>query len=89
MQKRYIEISKLPNFEVTVEGGQKLVLLPFEHLFDIPNVDAVEVIRCVNCKHYQEWDDGNPPTCRMWTDQWDMPTEPNGYCHYGELKDSF
>lgn len=49
-------------------------------------VDAVKVIRCKDCKHYQEWDDGNPPTCRMWTDQCDMPTEPNGYCHYGELK---
>lgn len=53
----------------------------------MPTIDAVEVVRCVNCKHYQEWDNGNPPTCRMWTDQWDMPTEPNGYCHYGEIKD--
>jgi hypothetical protein len=53
----------------------------------MPTIDAVKVIRCKDCKHYQEWDDGNPSTCRMWTDQWDMPTEPNGYCHYGELKD--
>ena len=89
MEKKYIEISNLPNFEVTCSNGKQYILLPFEHLFDIPTVDATEVIRCKNCKHYQEWDDGNPPTCRTWTDQWDMPTEPNGYCHYGELKDSF
>lgn len=58
-------------------------------IVDAPTVDAIKVVHCKDCKHYQEWDDGNPPTCRMWTDQWDMPTEPNGYCHYGELKDSF
>ena len=55
----------------------------------ILNTSTIKIVRCKNCKHYQEWDDGNPPTCRMWTDQWDMSTEPNGYCHYGELKDSF
>ena len=87
--KKYIEVSNLPNFEVTCSNGKKYVLLPFEHLSDIPAVDVVSVVRCVNCKHYQDWNDGNSPTCRMWTDQWDMPTEPNGYCHYGELKDSF
>ena len=53
----------------------------------ILNTNTIKIVRCIDCKHYQEWDDGNPPTCRMWTDQWDMPTEPNGYCHYGELKD--
>ena len=87
MEKRYIEISKLPNFEATTSNGDRCVLLPFEHLYDIPPVDAVEVIRCKDCKHYQEWDDGNPPTCMKWTDQWDMATEPNGYCHRGEPKD--
>lgn len=85
--KKYIEISNLPNFEVTCSNGKKYVLLPFEHLSDIPTVDVVSVVRCVNYKHYQEWNDNNPPTCKIWTDQWDMPTEPNGYCHYGELKD--
>ena len=52
----------------------------------ILNTPTFKIVRCVDCKHYQEWSDGNSPTCRMWTDQWDMPTEPNGYCHYGELK---
>ena len=86
MGKKYIEISSLPNFEITCSDGKQYVLLPFEHLSDIPVADVIEVVRCKNCKHYQEWDDGNSQTCRMWTDQWDMSTEPNGYCHYGEMK---
>lgn len=52
----------------------------------ILHIPTIEIVRCADCKYYQEWDDGNHPTCRMWTDQWDMSTEPNGYCHYGELK---
>lgn len=41
MMERYIEVSKLPNFEVTCSDGKKYVLLPFEHLFDIPAADVV------------------------------------------------
>lgn len=42
MKKRYIEISELPNFEIATSDGQKFVLLPFEHLYDIPTADVVE-----------------------------------------------
>lgn len=28
------------------------------HLDRQPTVDAVEVVRCKNCKHYDEWSDG-------------------------------
>jgi len=58
MQKRYIEISELPNFEVTIEGGQKLVLLPFEHLADIPTADVVEV-KC------SQWDENIVGFCNV------------------------
>ena len=53
--ERYIEISKLPNFEVTLSDGKKYVLLPFEHLYDIPAADVVEVIRCKDCE-YHHWE---------------------------------
>lgn len=42
MEKKYIEISELPNFEITTSNGQKFVLLPFEHLSDIPITNVVE-----------------------------------------------
>lgn len=52
MKKKYIEISELPNFEVTTSDGQKFVLLPFEHLSDIPTADVIEPIKCKDCPYY-------------------------------------
>lgn len=43
--ERYIEVSNLPNFEVTCSDGKKYILLPFEHLYDIPAADVVELKR--------------------------------------------
>lgn len=37
---RYVETSNLPNFEVVCSDGKKYVLLPFEHLSDIPTADV-------------------------------------------------
>ena len=42
MEKKYIEISELPNFEITTSNGQKFVLIPFEHLSDIPTTNVAE-----------------------------------------------
>lgn len=39
--ERFIEVSTLPNFEVSCSDGKKYVLLPFEHLYDIPAADVV------------------------------------------------
>lgn len=45
----------------------------------IPKVDAVEVVRCKDCKH---WDSD----CR-WCESWgDTQLYDNGYCSYGERK---
>ena len=41
--KKYIEVSKLPNFEVKCSDGKDYVLLPFKHLSDIPTADVVKV----------------------------------------------
>lgn len=51
-----------------------------------PTVDAVEVVRCKDCKHYKDWDDGNV-TCKLWTDQYDTGTEPDAFCSFGEKMD--
>lgn len=51
MESRYIDISKLPNFEIEADvtvgeklGRTKFVLLPFEHLSDIPTANVREVV---------------------------------------------
>ena len=90
MGKRYIEISKLPNFEVTTDDGQKFVLLPFEHLSDIPTVDAVEVVRCENCIHSEfvnVLNEVNGVTYKLCCMLTGFQIEYNGFCDYGELKE--
>lgn len=52
MKKRYIEISQLPNFEITCSDGKRYVLLPFEHLYDIPEAEVVEPVKCKDCSWY-------------------------------------
>ena len=42
-KKRYIEVSELPNLEVTCSNGKSYILLPFEHLYDIPAADVAEI----------------------------------------------
>jgi len=47
-------------------------------------VDAVEVVRCVDCKYasFDRYVDGNVP---VWDcTYWDSQTESNAYCSYGE-----
>ena len=80
----YFEINELVSRLLELE---KRKCFDFSHVITaVLNTPTIKIVRCVNCKHYREWDDGNSPTCMMWTDQWDMRTEPNGYCHYGEIK---
>jgi len=45
-----VDISTLPNFEVTCSDGNQYVLLPFKHLSDIPVVDNV----CLTKEQYEQ-----------------------------------
>ena len=45
-----------------------------------PTVDAVEVVRCKDCKYCNYYSISDDFTCRYW----DWPTKENGYCHIGE-----
>lgn len=68
------------------------------NLFDkAPKVDAVEVVRCRNCKHYfdEHWVhiQNTPvlslPTCTKHSSLLGVHhTLPDGYCHLGERKDN-
>lgn len=53
-----------------------------------PTVDAVEVVRCKDCKYYDEYKEcsgipiyGNSGGCGF------LSTEPDDYCSYGERKE--
>ena len=52
---------------------------------DAPTVDAVEVVRCKDCKYWQDNNDGYPhEECR-----WGNGETPgaNDFCSYGERKE--
>lgn len=83
---RYIDVSELPNFEATCSDGKKYVLLPFEHLSDIPTADVVEVVRCKDCEYGEVDDDDFPDQyfCNYEGDKWN---DGNHFCSYGERKE--
>jgi hypothetical protein len=67
-------------------GWNKPVLDALDMAIEALAADAVEVVRCGECKHCVEhYDtDGNAP---YWVcNEWDSGTDYDGYCHYGEKK---
>jgi hypothetical protein len=56
---------------------------------EYPTVDAVEVIRCKDCKHFVQGEPYDPCECMKWKVKWGaVYTTPDGYCHKGERKDN-
>ena len=59
---------------------------------DAPTVDAVEVVRCKDCKHYKEfrtkWNKQIMRLCyRMGKNDMEYSVKPDDFCSYGELKE--
>ena len=60
------------------DGVASGFLLARDDVKNAPTIDAVEVVRCKDCKHY----DGSysyPICCR-----WEETIKPDDYCSYGE-----
>lgn len=53
----------------------------------IPSVDAVEVVRCKDCKHYEYSDRLERLVCGYHRGWW-VGMNENDYCSYGERKDN-
>lgn len=50
-------------------------------------VDAVEVVRCKDCRFSAQHDPYDPMECVKWATKWGVCyTTPDGYCHKGERK---
>ena len=52
--KRMIDPDTLGHIEVTCSNGKKYLLLPYEHLADVPMVDAAEVVPCEKCMYFHD-----------------------------------
>ena len=53
---------------------------------DAPTIDAVEVVRCKDCKHLKTMceDEG---TCYYWCKHWNNATDDWGHCYCGERRE--
>lgn len=52
---------------------------------ELQSVDAVQVVRCGECKHATDWY-GNKLLCKFWSEA-GIGVFDNGFCSYGERKD--
>lgn len=58
---------------------------------DTPTVDAVEVVRCKDCKHYKEFRTKRNKQimrlcCRMGKNDMEYPVKPYDFCSFGERR---
>lgn len=51
----------------------------------LPPIDAVQVVRCKDCKHSEHWY-GDKRRCFLWHDT-GMAVFEDGYCNYAERKE--
>ena len=61
-------------------------------LQEAPTVDAVEVVRCKDCKHYKEFRTKRNKQimrlcCRMGKNDMEYSVKPDDFCSYGERKE--
>ena len=68
-------------------GISDMEIFAKEVIGDAPTVDAVEVVRCKDCKHYMLWEDSDDKkTCAKSIGL--MVSSPDDFCSYGERKDN-
>ena len=58
----------------------------YEDLKNLPSADVVEVVRCKDCRYWQEYQEGHYPNELC---PWDKneTTDEDDYCSYGERRE--
>ena len=80
----YMSVQTREDVSPVTQGLNSVVHRKIQQLIaDTPTVDAVEVVRCKDCVHYEEWTDkyGMWKSCNL-TDL--LLPDRNGYCNHGE-----
>lgn len=83
--QRLIDVNALKEAwkDVAVDGATLSYIYGlFKSVDDAPTIDAVEVVRCKDCKH--KYVSGNGTTQYYVCDFMDAQFEDEGYCHHGE-----
>ena len=82
-EKRLIDANALiKNGWHLVQTGKSNVFLASMSLADVPTVDAVEVVRCKDCKKW-EYDEN----FSGWCVEWRRRTLGDHFCSYGERRE--
>ena len=61
------------------------MVVPISEIDKLPTVDAVPVVRCRDCKYWENGKDYEP-YCNHWGNMM-TDTNPDDFCSYGERKD--
>lgn len=90
--KRLIDVDEAKRRIIAFATGLHSEVLPVDTvmmlLIQVPTVDAVEVVRCRDCKHWdsETWFCDNHSTFGHHGLEWNMFSEDD-FCSYGERKD--
>lgn len=83
---RYIDADELIRFYEPYADMKVPVDALLEQIKDTSTADVVEVVRCKDCKHHEDFlFDDDKVLC--WVHDEDIVVAKNGYCSYGERKE--
>ena len=86
---RLIDADALKRRAITVRFfGKDIMMVSTSEIDDAPTIDAVQVVRCKDCKHHEELLNNNDENVLCWVHDIDVIVDGNGYCSYGERKDN-
>lgn len=81
---RIIDADALKRRAITVRFfGKNIMKIPTAEIDDAPTIDAVEVVRCGECKHYIV---EGITTQYGWCHEYKHSVNEDDYCSYGERK---
>lgn len=83
-EKRLIDANAIPESATAISAEGRLYVA-WSEIVKAPTVDAVEVVRCKDCKHYVDspYEDGDK-MCDGWG-EWIFPNDDD-FCSCGERK---
>ena len=84
---RLIDADKLEPSEIYMDGGFTQIVY-MDDIDEMPTVDAVEVIRCKDCRHQWHTNYIKVPICgKMSEDGHEIHAEDDFYCAKGERRE--
>ena len=81
---RLIDADALKRRAITVRFfGKDIMMVSTSEIDDAPTIDAVQVVRCKDCKHYIV---EGITTQYGWCHEYKHSVDEDDYCSYGERK---